>query len=157
MSTQTTPRLTLDTRYQFRGFWDAGGVTRVRIFERDDDPPIVVLTELAENTNTSITNLVEHLAPEIIRSYLPHRAEAIPPAVFLEHYGEVLDARRRRSGPSVSRVSFTHMRPVIVSLNGVSRLSYGHPTWAQLDAVTLANLIGDGVSLDNESIIEQGG
>lgn len=144
------PRLTIDTRHSFRGFWDDGGVCRVRIYEADDSPPVVVVTELADNQNTSITNLIEHLAPEIVKAHLPHRRHESPPAVFLEHYGEILNARRRRSGPSVSRVSFTHMRPVIVSLNGVDRLSYGHPSWAHLDTVSLSALIGEGVDLDDK-------
>src|SRR5690349_18470569 len=86
-----SPILTFDTIYHFRGFWDDGGICRLRIFESDDGPPVVVLTELPENTTTSITNLIEHLAPEIIRAYLPARAHELPPAVFLEHDDDVLD------------------------------------------------------------------
>jgi hypothetical protein len=88
------------------------------------------------------------LAPGIVKQSLPHRVHDSPPAIFLEHDGAILNARRRRSGPCVSRVRFTHMRPVIVSLNGVDRLSYGHPSWAHLDAVALAVFIGEGVDLD---------
>lgn len=144
------PRLTLDTRYPFRGFWDDGGVTRVRVFEREDHPPVVIFTELAENENTSITNVAEHIAPEFIRDQFPHRAHESPPAIFLECYSELLNNRRRRSGPSVSRVSFAHMRPVMVQLGGVMRLTYGEPSWTHLDASALAELIGEGVDLDGE-------
>lgn len=149
--TTLQPRLTLDTRFPFRGFWNDGGVCRIRIFETEGHPPVVVVTELAENQNSSITNLIEHLAPEIVKTHLPHRAHESPPAIFLEHYGEILNARRRRSGPSVSRVNFTHMRPVIVSLNGVDRLSYGHPSWAHLDETALSLLLGNGITLDHET------
>jgi len=142
------PTQTLDVRHAFRGFWDDGGVCRVRIFETEGKPPVVVVTELAENQNTSITNMAECLAPELVKAYLPHRMHESPPAVFLEHYDELLNARRRRSGPSVSRVSFTHYRPTIVNLGGVDRLTYGAPSWTHLDETALAVFLGDGVNLD---------
>jgi len=147
----TRPTLTLDQLHHFRGFWEDGGVCRLRIFEREDYPPVIVLSELKENENTSITNIIEHLAPEIVKQYLSHRLHESPPATFLEHYDAILNARRRRAGPSVARVSFSHFRPTIVNLGGIDRLSYGNPTWAQLDAGMLAAFIGQDVNLDDDA------
>lgn len=144
------PRLTLDTTHTYRGFFDDGAICRLRIFERDGHPPVVVLTELADNTNTSITNLIEHLIPEIVRDYLPHRAHESPTCIPLEHYGEILSSRRRKVGPTVAQVSFPSWRPSIVSLAGVQRLTYGDPSWAHLDETAVAELIGAGVELDGE-------
>jgi hypothetical protein len=143
-----SPILTFDTIYHYRGMWEDGAICRVRIFEADDRPPVVVISELAENTGTSVSNLIEHLAPEIVKTDLPSRIHESPPAVFLEHVGAVLNARRRRQGTTVSRVSFASMRPIIVNLGGVDRLSYGEPTSTYLDATALEVFIGDGIDLD---------
>jgi hypothetical protein len=144
-----SPILTFDTIYRFRGSCDDGGVCRVRIFESDDQPPVVVVTVRAENTSTSITNLIEHLAPELIKTYLPARLHETPPAVFIAHYDEILDprTRRQRLGPRASRVTFSSWTPKIVSVGGVDRLSYGEPSWTHLDETALAIFIGEGVSL----------
>jgi hypothetical protein len=90
-----TPVKTVDVRHHFRGIWSDGGVCRVRVYEALARPPVVVLSELDENCNTSVTNLIEHLAYDVLLAYLPHRLEAIPPAVVLEHYPPRPDRRRR--------------------------------------------------------------
>jgi hypothetical protein len=150
------PTLTLDTRHAYRGFDVERGVCRVRIFETEGQPPVAVLTELPENPATSITNLIEHLAPEIVKTSLPHRVHETPPTIFVEHSGvegdsELLSGRWRRSGPHVARVTFTTMRPRIVRLGNVDRLSYGEPTWSHLDQTALVALLGDGVTLDADT------
>ena len=46
-----------------------------------------MFSELPQNTSTSVTNMAEYLAPELIQRHFPHRFEELPPAIFLEHYG----------------------------------------------------------------------
>jgi hypothetical protein len=50
------PAKTRDVRHAFRGTWTGGGVCRVRIDEAPDRPPVFVLTELDENTTTSVNH-----------------------------------------------------------------------------------------------------
>jgi hypothetical protein len=116
-----TPTKTVDERRDFRGLWSNGGVCRVRIYEADGRPPVVVLTELDENTNSSITNMAEYVAYEVVRAYLPHRLEADPPAVFLEHYPPFPGGKRRHEGRAVDvdRVTFATWRPIVEWLGGV--------------------------------------
>jgi hypothetical protein len=143
-------RLTVDTRHDFRGIWTDGGVCRVRIYEDDDRPPVVVLTEVAENRNTSITNLIEHLAYDVVRAHLPHRLEAIPPAIVLEHYPVLPGRRRGASGTiDVDRVTFATWRPVAEWLGGVRRVRFGEPSWARLDPDELRRLIGNPAELED--------
>jgi hypothetical protein len=122
----------------------------VRVDEAPDRPPVLVLTELAENTNTSVTNLVEYLAYEAIRAYLPHRLEAEPPAIVLEHEPPLGGRRRRTPGRGdVDRVDFATWRPIIEWLGGVRRIRYGEPSWANVDPEELARLIGADASPDD--------
>jgi hypothetical protein len=55
----------------YDGFWQPGARCGLQIFPGADSIPLVVLTELPFNNNTSVTNLVEYLAAELLASYLP--------------------------------------------------------------------------------------
>ena len=56
-------QLTHDYRYPYRGYHTDGGVCRVRIFvgegKEAGQVPVVIVSELPENTNTSVTNMAE--------------------------------------------------------------------------------------------------
>jgi hypothetical protein len=148
--TDLAVRKTLDVRHDFRGLWTDGGICRVRVYEAWGQPPVVVITELDENTNSSITNMIEHVAYEVIRAYLPHRLEADPPAVILEHYPPLGGRRRRTPGKGdVDRVTFATWRPVVEWLGGVRRVRFGEPSWARVDDEALARLIGEDASPDD--------
>ena len=84
---------TVDYLYAFRGTFDREphGVCWVRVFEEEGQTPIIVMGELPQNTSTSVTNMAEYLAPELIQQQFPQRFEELPPAIFLEHYQELLD------------------------------------------------------------------
>src|SRR5688572_29131186 len=76
---------THDYAYSFRGLWTQGGVCRVRVFLAEGRIPVVVCSELPENENTSVTNIVEYLAPEVVAKHFPHR--------FDEERGSTTSAR----------------------------------------------------------------
>ena len=57
-------------------------------FEEANQTPVTVMGELPQNTSTSVTNMAEYLAPELIQRHFPQRFEELPPAIFLEHYVE---------------------------------------------------------------------
>lgn len=147
MEVQVSPyRKLRDERYFFRGMFTDGGVCRVRIFAAAELPPIVVLTELPDNENTSVTNMVEFLAAEVISKFLPHRWDYDPPAVVLEHYPRRRSLRfpdRPGGQPDYDLVSFSSWRPVAVWQSGIKRITLGEPAWRHLTLDEAAALIGE--------------
>lgn len=133
----STRQLTHDVRHQYRGNWHAGGVCRVRIYQGGGLLPTIVLSELPENANTSVTNLVEYLTAEVVAAYLPEAFEALEPPVVVEHY----PARGERA-ERFDLVTFSSWRPRLDYLGGVRRVRLGTPAWRRLELDELAGLIG---------------
>jgi hypothetical protein len=128
---------THDYEYAFRGTWDKepAGRCRVRILQEDGKPPTMVLTELNSNPSTSVTNMVEVLAAELIAKHFPVRFEAVgeDPVTLIEHYEPQRDdGRGRRGKPTYDRVTFGDWRPRKIWLGGQERLSLGEPDWRHL-------------------------
>lgn len=76
---------TADFRYPYRGYYDDGGICRVRLFQDTRRPPVILVGQLEENCNTSITNMAEYLGAEIGAKHFPERFEQSDPFVFIEH------------------------------------------------------------------------
>lgn len=55
---------THDYTYRYRGYWDDDGICRVRIFQDGTRTPVIVASQLPENTSTSITNMAEYVRPD---------------------------------------------------------------------------------------------
>jgi hypothetical protein len=55
---------TADFHYPYRGYWDEGGICRVRFFAAAELPPVIVVSQLEECRNTSITNMAEYVRPD---------------------------------------------------------------------------------------------
>jgi hypothetical protein len=140
-----TPRprtLTADYRYAYRGYHADGGVCRVRLFEGTGQVPVVLVSELAENTSTSVTNMAEYLAAELIARHFPARFEAEDPAVhWVEHYPRT-DAERRRGMPEYALVAFDSYRPRRVPRFGQDRVAIGRPRWTHVDRAAVERLLG---------------
>jgi hypothetical protein len=68
---------TADSLHRYRGTWDqeAHRLCWVRVFKEDGLTPVIVLSELPQNTSTAVTNMAELLAPELIQRHFPHRFE----------------------------------------------------------------------------------
>lgn len=89
-------RLTNEYVHEYHGWWSPGGECVVRAYEAEGRPPVIICSAVAGNTNTSITNICEILAVEVVeRNYprlVPHnflaarRARKRPPFVWVEHY-----------------------------------------------------------------------
>jgi hypothetical protein len=137
---------THDFEYAFRGTWDKQpeGRCRVRILQQDGRPPTVILTELTSNPSTSVTNMVEILAAELIARHFPVRFEAVgeDPITLVEHYEPMVYARGRRGKPTYDRVEFGRWSPRKVWLGGQARLSLGEPDWRPLPDHEVIALIG---------------
>ncbi|HVA88572.1 MAG TPA: hypothetical protein VNL71_01900 [Chloroflexota bacterium] len=142
-------RKTHDYRYQYHGFWRPGGICRVRVFEEEDHPPVVLCSELPDNPNTSITNMAEYLAAEIIRAHFPQRFDATDePIIWIEHYGLLSG----ESAASYARVHFDSYRPCQVAHgSGPVRLRIGHPQWEHISRTDVEALIGH--SLDEQASV----
>jgi hypothetical protein len=81
-----------DYIHEYFGYWSPGGRCRVRIYERTGMIPVLVLTELPNNENTSVTNLIENLAAEVVLDnddafdWGAIYTDANPPFALIEHY-----------------------------------------------------------------------
>jgi len=127
----------IDITHQFRGYHADGGVCRIEVYTAPGLPPLVVATELPENTNTSVTNLAEYLAAEVMERYLTadQLAGHDPPFVWVERY------QRRQPHPTSgehedwSLVTFGHYRRELTRQNaplGGWRYRIGDPDWRHL-------------------------
>jgi hypothetical protein len=132
---------THDFRYAYRGYYDEGGICRVRLFQDMRRPPLILVSQLEENRNTSVTNMAEYLAAEIGAKHFPDRFEQADPFVYLEHYRypEERDPVLREIW---SRVRFDSYTPRLVTLGGVMRTKLGLPRWTYLPPMDVTRLIG---------------
>ena len=99
-----------DYLHHNRGYWFDGGRCRIRIYREDGQVPAVMCLQLPDNDNTSVTNMAEYLAVEVIEGYrLP------TPLVWVEYYpdheGEIGE---------YSLVMFANWERVEVCLGGVA-------------------------------------
>lgn len=133
-----------DVRYPYRGYYRDDGITRIRIYDRPvSGVPLVIATELPENTNTSITNMCEYLAWEIAARYLPGRVEHEHPFDWVEHYvGEPTHPNPHRREDSFSLAHFADYIPTVIWLGGQRRICIGQPTWTHLGRDDLEALLG---------------
>ena len=112
-------RKTHDYIHHYRGYWSDGGRCRKRIYREDGHAPVVICSQLQDNENTSVTNMAEYLAAEIIEEHcLP------TPLTWIEHYpeheGEIGEY-------SLMKFSRWEVRKVI--LGGTRRIRVGTPSW----------------------------
>jgi hypothetical protein len=113
--------MTHDYMHHYRGYWSDGGKCRIRIYQ-EGRAPVVICSQLSDNDNTSVTNMAEYLAAEVIEEH------SLPtPLVWVEHYPE-----NRGSSGEWSLVSFSSWTVREVSLGGVPRRRVGSPQWAPL-------------------------
>jgi hypothetical protein len=69
--------------HYYRGYWSDGGRCRIRIYQEEGQSPMVVCSQLPDNDNTSVTNMAEYLAAEVIEEY------SLPaPLTWIEYYPE---------------------------------------------------------------------
>lgn len=117
--------------HHYRGYWEDGGVCRIQIYRGGDQDPVVICSQLPENKNTSVTNMTEYIAAEIIESYgLP------TPLTWIEHYPE-------HAGEigEYSLVQFSDWKIREVSLGGVWRNRIGRPRWSYLSSGEVGELV----------------
>jgi hypothetical protein len=64
---------TADYLYACRGTYDREPhrVCWVRVFEETEQTRVIVMGELPQNTSTSVINMAEYVAPELIQRHFP--------------------------------------------------------------------------------------
>jgi hypothetical protein len=116
----------------YRGYWSEGGKCRIRIYREDGCAPMIICSQLPDNENTSITNIAEYLAAEVIEEHgLP------TPLVWVEHYPE-----HEGEIGEYSLVRFSNWDPQEVRLGSVWRQRIGSPSWSSLSTEQVKKMIG---------------
>ena len=144
-------RKIMDYERGFFGLWSPGGVCRVRIYEGEGRVPVVVLTELPKNRNTSVTNMVECLAAEVQDRHDFLRAQEDPPFLLLLHHPRSEDELLWGLMPSFCSVTFSSYNAerhysYPMANHGrkpAYRLKFGTPTFVHLDPKEAFSLVGE--------------
>ena len=113
---------THDYIHHYRGYWSDGGKCRIRIYHEEGRAPMVICSQLADNDNTSVTNIAEYLAAEVIKE------RSLPtPLTWIEHYPE-----HEGEVGEYSLVMFSAWEFEESCLGGVWRCRVGSPRWSPL-------------------------
>lgn len=142
---------TRDYERGFRGLWSDGGVCRVRLYEDETgtEAPVIVLSELPSNENTSVTYIVEVLAAEVAEELGVVRAGLR----VVEHYPRTDRDLRDGLAETFDLVSFSGIEAAIagfvevrrVNVGGVTRPSFGEPDGEHLARAEVARLLGEDI------------
>lgn len=127
----------LDLPFRYWGFRNTPSHCRIRVFEPNGQPLVVLATELPDNPGTSITNFAEQLATQIGELL----AAPLETLVWIEHYPE--RGAKPHERESFALVSFTR-----------TALGLSTPRWRHLDRAEVAALIGG--ELPGEEFPQQG-
>src|ERR671915_759941 len=113
---------THDYIHKYRGYWSDGGKCRIRIYREDGQPPVVICSQLPDNPNTSVTNIAEYLAAEVIIEH-----DLSTPVTWIEHYPE-----HEEEIGEYSLVRFSGWELTEVCLGGTWRCRIGSPRWSPM-------------------------
>jgi hypothetical protein len=138
---EQAPIKTHDYRYQYHGHYTEGGVCRIRVYSTE--PPTIIASELDENTNTSVTNMAEHLYPEIVRTHFPEQYSDATPVRWIEHYPEPANPGRPVKAPYYTLVTFSSYTPRRITRGGLNRLEIGTPHRKHISPDEVRSLTGD--------------
>jgi hypothetical protein len=124
---------THDYIHHYRGYWSDEGRCRIRIYQEDRHIPVVICSQLPDNDNTSITNMAEYLAAEVIEEH-----SMTTPLLWIEHYPE-----HEGEIGEYSLVSFSGWEPEENCLGGVWRYRVGFSRWSRLITGRVKALLDD--------------
>jgi hypothetical protein len=113
---------THDYVHYYRGYWSDGGKCRIRIYREKRRASVVICSQLPDNDNTSVTNMAEYLAAEVIEQHgLP------TPLVWVEHYPEHIGEIGE-----YSLVKFSRWEVREVISGETPRIRVGTPCWSHM-------------------------
>jgi hypothetical protein len=131
-----------DYVHYYRGYWSDGGKCRIRIYREDERAPVVICSQLPDNENTSVTNMAEYLAAEVIQE---HKLPSL--LTWIEHYPE-----HEGEIGEYSLVTFFSWELTEVCLGGVWRYRLGSPRWSPLrpeEVDVLIETVGEQPTMSN--------
>ena len=135
---------THDYIHHYRGYWSDGGKCRIRIYWEDGRALVVICSQLPDNDNTSVTNMAEYLAAEVIREH------SLPtPLNWVEHYPEY-----EGEIGEYSLVRFSDWELEEVCSGGVWRYRVGTPRWSLVGLQGVEALL-DGKSLGSKQTADK--
>jgi hypothetical protein len=130
----------IEVIYEYHRLWTPGASCGLQIFPSPIDVPTVVLSELPCNRNTSVTNLVECIAAEVLQKYLPEQIGKNPPFHCVEHYPREEGSKLQET---FDLVTFELNAPASCWVGGKSRITLGEPQWRRLEHSELERMIGN--------------
>ena len=123
---------THDYIHHYRGYWSDGGRCRIRIYHEDGRAPVVICSQLPDNPNTSVTNMAEYLAAEVIEEH------SLPtPLTWIEHYPE-----HEGEIGEYSLVRFSSWELAELCMGGVWRGRIGSSRWSPMGPEEVDTLRG---------------
>jgi hypothetical protein len=133
---------THDYIHRYRGYWSDGGKCRIRTYREGGLATVVICSQLPDNHNTSVTNMAEYLAAEVIEEH------SLPtPLTWIEHYPE-----HEGEIGEYSLVRFSSWELTEVCLGGVWRYRVGSPRWSPLrpeEVDVLIEAVGEQPTVSN--------
>ena len=128
-------RMTRDEEFTYKGKFDYACRCRLRIWEAEGRPPVIVFSQLHDYYGPSVTNRIEWLAWEVWGQYLGF----VESMVVLQHYPD--------RGPWEGGVPARAGTVDIVTFSPCLRGSLTTPHWQEITRNGAASLLG-GVLLD---------
>jgi hypothetical protein len=126
-----TMEKTHDYIHYYRGYWSDGGICRIQIYKEDGYDPVVICSQLPANDNTSVTNMAEYLAAEMVEEH-----ELSTPLIWIEHYPQ-----HKGEPGEYSCVTFSSWASMEVCLGGAWRYRVGAPRWSSLRPEEVGRLL----------------
>lgn len=108
---------THDYVHYYRGYRSGGGKCRIRIYREEGQSAVVICSQLPDNDNTSVINMAEYSAAEVIEE---HKLPSL--LTWIEHYPE-----HEGEIGEYSLVRFSSWELTEVCLGGVRRYRIGSP------------------------------
>jgi hypothetical protein len=129
---------TRDYEHTYDGMGNHEGVCRIRIYEASGRAPVVLCSTLAKNDGTSITNLAEYIAAEVLTRFFRDRLESGgEPVIWIEYY-----PLQESPFEHLLRVTFARYTPEVVPGPQVWRTRLGEPAWHPITYEEIEALIG---------------
>lgn len=121
--------------YETNGYYSFGSRFDVHFIQGDVPVPVLIISQRHDNENTSVTNLIEYIAAELLGKFYPQAFEGAPVRV-IEHY----PAEYSRNGKFLTHeetfdeVTFASMKPerTMQFAQRGERVKLGTPSWKHL-------------------------
>ncbi len=128
-------RLAADYFHPFESVSGIRSCCRIRLYlpEHAHDAPVVVCSELPENTGVPVTAAAENIAAEVIKT------NWLVDPVWIEHHPEETTAAGIESFELVVYADHKIREAV---RNAGSRIEIGEPSWKPLDRTSVEILLG---------------